>query len=266
MISLDGHTAEELGLRIHAEFIEPSIPRTRDVTVSIPGMHGAYYFGSDFEPREFNIPISQTEQELRGDSYVLLKRLKKLLFDETGRPKEVKLIILTQPDIYYNVRFQGSMSLQELFRYKRFELPFVAYDPHAYATSKQDEVTWGSTEVTFQNTMYTYGHVGQGKERITATKTINYPVDGLLIAPKISITGTGTNVRIALRGVGMVIPSFSGTVVIDSSKYEVTYNGNDALSMVRGEFLFFQDGNNPLAITGTAMNFDLYVDLRNKYM
>ncbi|TSB47122.1 distal tail protein Dit [Alkalicoccobacillus porphyridii] len=266
MITLDGHTAEELGLRIHAEFLEPALPSTNDVTVSIPGMHGAHYFGSDFQPREINIPISQTEQETRRDSYLTLKKLKKVLLDGTGRPKEVKLIILTQPDVYYKVRFHGSMSLQELFRFKRFELPLIAYDPHSYAVVKQDEVTWGSMDITFENTQFLMGHLGVSAQRIIENTTINYTVDGLNSSPLIRLSGTGENVRLSVNGKSLTIPNLTGTFNIDTSNYTVERNGENALHLMSGDFLAFVEGVNRLEISGSNMNFAFYTDIRNKYM
>ena len=65
-----------------------TLPEIEDKTVEIPGMDGAYFYGSNFKIRTFNIPIafdSMTEVQLRKFKQMFgCQQMGLLIFDEAG--------------------------------------------------------------------------------------------------------------------------------------------------------------------------------------
>ncbi|PGU29660.1 phage tail protein, partial [Bacillus cereus] len=89
-LTIDGKTLKELGLALLPEHEHPAAPSTRDYTVTIPGMSGAYDFGADLEARPFTLPLLVKPQS----SYELAPKIREIMktfFDPYGKPKTMKL-------------------------------------------------------------------------------------------------------------------------------------------------------------------------------
>lgn len=128
-LTLDGKPLKQLGLALLPGYQHPAAPPVRDYTVSIPGRPGAYYFGSDIDPMEFNLPLIIKPQENRYELAAAIRKMVDTFIDPYGKPKEVKLIYDYEPDKYYLARYSGSMSIERYFRMGKFELPMIAYVP-----------------------------------------------------------------------------------------------------------------------------------------
>jgi predicted phage tail component-like protein len=133
MLSIDGiHIENDLGLHLLADSSEPMLPTTRDVSLTIPGKHGAYVFDSYFEPRTFIPKILIPSQKDLIEVQKIVRQVATLLVDENGKPKDVKLIYDYEPDKWYTARFSGYISIDRIAKTGIFSIPFTAYDPYAY--------------------------------------------------------------------------------------------------------------------------------------
>lgn len=245
---------------------EQSAPELRNMSVTIPGRHGAYDFGAYMEPREFVL-----HAVFRRQNYANLKRqlreLNSCLYDEYGRPKTVTLRFGDELDKFYYARLTGAI-VPELTAHRGFiEIPLTAFDPYAYSRYSTDEIVWGSEEITFEY-YYLLGLGGTGGgEHITSPTSINVYNDGVSVSPVIEIDGKANNLRISVNGKSFTLPNFSSTRwVIDGESFAVTRNGSTDLDAMSGDFLTFVNGDNNVNITGTNMDFELTIKHRDKYV
>ncbi|PPA70032.1 phage tail domain-containing protein [Jeotgalibacillus proteolyticus] len=265
-VYIDDYLLQDDGLIITLDSEESLLPPVRNNSVTIPGRPGAYDFGGEFDVRPFNlicVKFSDSHTNFKFDTRKFSGRFK----DQYGKLKTVKLRFGDEPDKFYWVRLTSGIPIEKLAKNGRFVLPLTAYDPAAYSIVTSDEVTWGSTELTFASS-YEFGHMGTGVVNVTAPQTINYTVTGDYLKPKIEITGSATSLTISANGRSISLPSFSNvTWVIDGEMYDVLKNGQNAIGEVIGPFnpIEFFNGDNELQITGTGLNFTLKVPIRDKY-
>ncbi|MFC9728353.1 phage tail domain-containing protein [Bacillus cereus] len=271
-LTIDGKSLNQLGLALLPGFQHPAAPPIRDYTVSIPGRPGAYYFGSDIDPLEFNLPLIIKPQENRFELAAAIRKMVTAFIDYYGKPKLVKLIYDYEPDKYYLVQYSGSLPIDRYFSLGKFELPLIAYDPNAYSVVSNDEITWGSQNITFENMIYTYGHNGGGQvEKVTSSKLYSVFVSGLVQNPIITINGSGANVIVSANGKSFSLGTFNNTNwLIDGNTWTVLKNGANGLSDYNknyptGSWLEFIPGDNKISINGTSLNLTIQVKFRDKF-
>lgn len=264
---IDDVKLQDMGLTVKLSSQEPILPATRDNIVTIPGMHGAYDYGADLEPRLFALDCMY-EKVSWMDLKIRIREFVRILLDNYGRPKTVKLRFGDESDLYYNVRYSGSIPLDRLAGLGSFTLPLTAYDPHAYSVATNDEVTWGSQEITFANTFFKYGDTNSGEVKtITSPQSIPIKVNGLVAMPIITISGSGTNVTLSVNRKTMSIGSFTSTNwLIDLGAYAILKNGANGLSSYSGDWLEFMPGDNQFSIAGSGLNLSVQVKIRDKFM
>lgn len=266
-VFIDDIKLQDIGVIVKLESQEDMLPSTRDQVVSIPGMHGAYDFGAWIEPRSF---ILSCRFEERG--YINLKERVRnfvmLFLDHFGKPKNVKLRFGDEPDKYYTVRYSGAIPLQRIAGFGLFSVPLTAYDPHAYTTTSNEDVFWGSEDITFLNTSYTYGHTGGGQSTsVTSPKNIPVYVSGLAIKPVVVINGTGTNVTLSANGKTCSLGTFTNTNwTIDLHEYIVIKNGVNGMNSFTGNWLEFLPGQNNIAVGGSNLSLTIQVKFEDKFM
>ncbi|MGI8363066.1 phage tail domain-containing protein [Bacillus cereus] len=272
-LTIDGKPLNQLGLALLPGFQHPAAPPIRDYTVSIPGRPGAYYFGSDIDPMEFNLPLIIKPQENRFELAAAIRKMVAAFIDPHGKPKEVKMIYDYEPDKYYLVQYSGSLPIDRYFSLGKFELPLIAYNPHAYSLVTNDDITWGSENITFENMTYTYGHTGGGQvEKITSPKLYSVFVSGLVQNPIILVSGSGTDVVMSANGKSFSLGTFNNTNwLIDGNTWTVLKNGSNGLSdynknYPQGDWLEFKQGNNTLSINGIGLNLTIQVKFRDKFI
>ena len=266
-VFIDDIKLQDIGIIVKLDSQEPLLPSTRDQFVTIPGSHGAYDYGAWLQPRTFELAC-MFKRKNYTDLKQKIRKFINLLLDYRGRPKDLKLRFGDEPQKYYTVRYSGAISLDRLVGMPSFILPLTAYNPHAYTITSNDEVTWGSKEITFLNTAYTFGHTGGGKAK-SITSPQNYPVyvSGLAIKPIITITGTGTNVTLSTNSKACSLGTFTNTNwIIDLEEYTVIRNGVNGLSDFNGDFLEFMPGQNQISIGGSNLNFTIQVKFEDKFM
>ena len=148
--TLGGKTASALGLELLQGTQRRILPDTRDIVLTIPGRPGAYDFGGEFEARLFELECllhgATTSEQLQAR----IRNLAAHLIGKDGRPRTLELIFDDEPDKYYNVRFTGSLPIEQIVSVGQFVLPLVAYDPYEYAledTTKHVVITDSPTNI-----------------------------------------------------------------------------------------------------------------------
>lgn len=127
--TLNGIKAEDLGIIFLRNSQRPLLPSTRDMTIALPGRNGAWDFGADVEPKEFELEcgfITQDGVELQ----MYVERLARLLVDSYGKPRSLKLSFSYRPDREYTVRYSGDLEIERIYGVGKFTIPFKAYDPY----------------------------------------------------------------------------------------------------------------------------------------
>ncbi|PEB86076.1 phage tail protein [Bacillus thuringiensis] len=267
-LTIDGKSLNQLGLALLPGFQHPAAPPIRDYTVSIPGRPGAYYFGSDIDPLEFNLPLIIKPQEDRYQLAAAIRKMVAVFIDPYGKPKEVKLIYDYEPDKYYLVRYSGSMPIDRYFRMGKFELPLIAYDPYAYSiASSTDEVRWGD-DIPFMSDIPL--GIGESSYNVTTPQTLNIDNFGTrVLRPVIEISGTATSLTLAIQGESFSLGTFTNsTILIDAEQYAALKNGQNFLFQIQGnlEKLELIPGANAIQIGGSNLNINIAFKYRAKYI
>ncbi|EEK75206.1 hypothetical protein bcere0007_3320 [Bacillus mycoides] len=266
-LTIDGKTLNELGLALLPEHQHPAAPSTRDYTVSIPGVPGAYDFGSDLESRPFTLPLLVKPQPDQYLSARKIREIMKTFFDPHGKPKTVKLIFDYEPDKYYKVRYSGSLDTTRYKTMANLVLPLTAFDPHAYSVfDTANDILWGSnipfmSDIPFGITDYMYD--------VTAPTTLKIEnVGSLVVRPIIRITGSASSMVLTANGKSFAVGAFpEGAVfLIDSKHYTVMRDGQNYISKMAGDFLELMPGNNSVKINGSNLHFQISFEFNAKYM
>ena len=142
MITLGGKTDAELGFTVMSpNTLRPNLPDTRDYTTVISGRHGAYDFGADLGPRAFLLNCWFNEDLDDEDIETAVIALNAHLLDNWGKPKTLELIFDWQPTRHYDVRYSGKLAIDtsEAMARRKFTLPLIAFDPHAFGEEEEVE-------------------------------------------------------------------------------------------------------------------------------
>ncbi len=182
---MGGVRPQDIGLKVLRGSVRPILPDTRDRTLVIPGRNGSWDFGSDMEPRYFNLDC-QFVTRSASDLQYAVETLARLLVDTYGKPKSIELVFAVHSDRVYTVRYSGSLPIERLVGMGRFNLPLIAFDPYAYGTEQvfEDVIT---TE-PYQTTILSEGEirtepvivlVNEGSTTINYFKIVNeYKLEG----------------------------------------------------------------------------------------
>ncbi|HEK9100206.1 TPA: phage tail family protein [Bacillus pseudomycoides] len=266
-LTIDGKTLNELGLALLPGHEHPAAPSTRDYTVSIPGVPGAYDFGADLEPRPFTLPLLVKPQPSQALSARKIREIMKTFFDPYGKTKTVRLTFDYEPDKYYKVRYSGSLDTSRYKTMANLVFPLTAFDPYAYSVfDTTNDILWGS-DIPFMSDI-PFG-IGDYMYDVTAPTTLKIEnVGSLVVRPIIRITGSASSMTLATNGKSFSLGSFpeGANLLIDSQHYAVTRDGQNYISKMTGDFLELLPGENSISITGTNLNFQISFEFHAKYM
>lgn len=267
MITIDGHRLKEFNMVMLQNHDKPVLPQVRSQTISIPGVHGAHYMDSEFDPLPFNFPIGITPQSDYKNIIYQADRFADLFVDQFGKTKEVELILDYMPDRFYKVRYSGILPIRRLISMAEFDLPLTAYDPFSYSLEYSDQITWGSENITFDSTTYKFGHESLGSNVIVkAPTTKNINVVGYAIKPFIEIDGSADNLSLEVGGQIINFPSFNNSKwIIDCENYTVMKDGKSHYNDVRLRDFWLFRGENELKINGSNIDINLRVKFRDKF-
>lgn len=267
MIVLDGIPAEQLGMHVLKDYVDPSIPATRDLGVVIPGRHGEIDFGAFLGKREFNFPIVLIPQDSYYEALKKTDELKKILLDKYGRPRTFKLIVGDRPDRYYEARYSGALPINDLIKNRFFTLPLVAHDPMAYSIVKStDKLTWGS-KIPFATPIKISYKPSQYDVFEPTSLNVN-TIGSLVVRPVIEIFGRAKSLTLRINGALFTFGDLTnGIVMIDAENYTVLKNGQNYLPEMKGnvEMIELNPGDNEVEIGGIDLAVQLTLNFRGKY-
>lgn len=251
-VTIDGKTLNQLGLAMLKEHQHPAAPSTRDYTISIPGMAGAYDFGSDLGVRQFTLPLLVKPQPNENALALKVREIMKTFFDQYGKPRTIKLIFDYEPDKYYNVRYSGSLDMSRFKTMTKIVFPLTAFDPYAYALSsaydsknKQNYDTGlkydnGLMYPNTQNFQWLYSTHYSGVHNYSYYETtLKIIIKGRCKNPKITNLKTGKWIQIN--------ETFADAdqLIIDTKTWTVVKNGTiNLLAKYTGDFIQLVEGDN----------------------
>ena len=266
-VLIDGVRLADLGVHLLADSEEPILPNVRTQSVVIPGRHGAYDFGSYFEPRLLTLSCGINNQASLYHVQALVRKFSEMFLDQYGRPKEVTVEYEYDLGKQYTAKLASEVPINRIVRAGLFQVPLIAYDPYAYSTFTSDEVTWGSEVITFEYS-YLLGHDGTGGSvQVTSPTSQKVYVDGYAIKPVFEISGSASKLTVSSNGYTFELPSFTNeTWTIDCERYIVLRNGDNAFGdVVLGEFVL-TPGDNTVTFGGSGLDVDVRIKFRDKYM
>ncbi len=265
MIILDGKNISEFGFEVEPGHEDPITPNMERKTLPIPGRAGLWDFGTEIREKPFSFPIKIMDR-FHDNMQQAYNELVAFLFDDYGQPRTIKMVREYEPDKFYTVKVVQQMIPERPFEDGSLNLSFVADDPYKYSNVYADEVTWGSTNITFEAD-YLLGHTndfGSEKVNIIGPQTLNITASGLAVQPILIIEGTANNLTLSTNGHSFTLPNFSNTKwEIDFSKYLVSRNGQETMTEIRDFYLM--PGNNDIKISGSNINIKLQVKFKDKY-
>lgn len=260
---LDGKRADELGLVMLRQSQRPVLPGTSDITLQIPGKHGAWDFGADLGPRLFNLELAFVEYRAAALQQKV-SELAAFLVDAYGRPRTMELVFTIQPERIYLVRYSGSMPIERISGLGRFTLPLIAYDPFAYMDTDPilDSDILLDSDIRLDGEVYIIGTITG-----TRQEKVEY-VGNIADSPQITVVGSFNSLSIA---VGSKTFEFTKqinnqTLVINGRTMTVTLDGANALHYMTGDFLEFMPGENEITISGSGLNCDVSISLEPKFV
>lgn len=261
-IQLDGKTNVELNFLVLRGSKRPVLPSTVDRVLSIPGRNGSLHFGSDISVRQFDFVCAfNATSAAQLQQYV--SELAAFLLDEYGKPRDIELIFLAQPERYYTVRYAGSMPLDRIVGYGEFALPLIAFDPYAYLI---DPIL--DSEIILDSDIRLDGEV-YGFYDLTGGTSGTVPNVGKLISrPTISVEGSFTTLSITANGKTFTFSESmsNNTLIIDGESLTVKVSGGNKLSKMSGHFIELFPGDNAVTISGTGINFDIQFEVSPKFL
>ncbi|PEZ05566.1 phage tail protein [Bacillus sp. AFS018417] len=273
MITLDDkYRFEDFGFEYEPGNKDPLTPVFDRKTMFIPGRVGSYKFGAEIKEKHFTFPLKIMERfyDVMQQKF---NELTAFLFDPYGNPRKFKMVLDYEPDKFYYVELAQQIIPDRITDEADVVLVLVADDPRKYSLVTNDEVTWGSETITFENTIYTFGHTGGGQvEKITSPRLYSVFVSGMVQTPIIKINGTGTNVIVSANGKSFSLGTFNNTDwIIDGNTWTVLKNGANGLSdynkgYPNGSWLEFMPGDNQISINGTSLDLTIQIEFRDKFI
>lgn len=266
---LDGRNIKEFGLFLRPNHEHP-IPETRDQTIEIPGIHGLRHMGSTLGPRQFNLPLGIVPQIDRWELQRKIREFTRFLLDDYGRPRNMRLIFGYEPDKYYMVRYNGSISPERLVTIGVFELPLIAYDPHAY-------FLYSTTNIILDSDIPVLSDITLGAQyefdiNPTPTQSVVCDVinDGTVaVRPTILITGEADYITFWNTRTEEIffINDVRKPIEINGENYTVKVDGVENFSVLNGEFITLLPGENNIVIgAGGNRNLKAAFDFNFKYI
>ncbi|MCE4957722.1 phage tail domain-containing protein [Macrococcoides caseolyticum] len=269
-IYLDDVDIQTLGVFIDDSFSMPMFNIDHINSISIPGRPGELYYNDKPGPIVFKIPLySISDDELERQN--VMRRFKKLLIDNDGKSKVVKLKNSQEPDIYYNVRLSSSNEMdKDMHQVGEFELELTCYDGFGLSVLDNEAWFWGDNDITLNNEVRTMGETIEVSQiTLTSNGSITFTNLGYNVRPIIKLKGSGTNIAVYLGDATFsIIDLTNDELVIDMQEYNVYLNGVmnlDAITSMRWLDIIIKEGTNILTVNGTNLNLTVSIHYREIY-
>lgn len=268
-IYIDDVDIQTLGVYIDDSFAMPMFNIDHINSISIPGRPGELYYNDKPGPIIFKIPLySISDDELERQN--VMRRFKKLLIDNDGKSKVVKLKNSQEPDIYYNVRLSSSNEMdKDMHQVGEFELELTCYEGFGMLV-EEESLTWGDTVVPHGSFNYDFDDVGSMQSKqITSNDSMEFEIKGFNTLPKVTLTGSGTDIYLRINNVYSKIPTLTNqTLKIDSVEKSVYLNSVmnlDVFSDMNWIDYELIPGTNLLTVTGTNLNLNITIDYDERF-
>ena len=262
-MKLDGKDPiKEWGLIPTIGQIHPLTPDIRTNTMEIPGMDGAWDFGSEWGVRTFTIPFGKVNHD-RSIMQQQLRSFVAFLLDPYGRPREIKLTFDYEPDKYYLVKLNDRIEPERLIFSTQFEVNFIANKPQANFVVPSDKISWDA-DIPFINDVL--WDMGETEFKITKPQTITLVYSGTkAIRAGFKLKGNGTNVTLSANGKTMSFGNMDNvTYVVDGETYTIKKNGED--SLVTANFIELLHGENKVSVSGSNLNLTFTEQLTYQFI
>jgi predicted phage tail component-like protein len=262
---INGIDFAEYGVRVLAGGQHDALPETRDRTITIPGRHGAYDYGADLGPRQFELKCGLIDAIDPADLQVKIRKLVNELTDAYGRPKTVRLTFSEEPDKYYAVRYTGRVGVDRIHRLGFFSIPFTAFDPMARSVVTSDQIIMGSDTPIMSDFMWGTG---------LSERVIKYPQTFTIINNgstairfSFNVTGSGEGVKISANGRTFTLGTFADkTIDVNGVNYTVKVDGVTDLTGTSGDFVELMPGVNDVTVEGWALDMTISESLVYEYI
>lgn len=262
-MKLDGiDPIKEWGLIPTIGQLHPLTPELRTNEMEIPGMDGAWDFGSEWGVRTFTIPFGKVTH----DKYTMQQQLRSFvafLLDPYGKPREIKLTFDYEPDKYYMVKLNSRIEPERLYFTSEFELSFVAHKPQANFIVPSNQISWDS-DIPIMNSVL-WAMEGT-RFRIYQAQSINLVYSGTrAIRAGFKLQGSGTNVKVSANGKTMSFGNMRNTTFdVDGESYTIKQDGEDRL--LSTEFIELHHGENRVSISGSNLNLTFSEQLTYQFI
>jgi predicted phage tail component-like protein len=159
--SIDGISAADYGVTLLKDPDIPLISSSRDRKTQILNRSGVIWIDSALEPRYFSLECMFRNCFGPADLDSKIRTLAGALVDSSGKPKQIKLIFDETPDLYYLVRYSGSVPFARAWAgCSKFVLNLVADDPYTYEVDEEYDyktitTSGGNMTVTSSGTVST---------------------------------------------------------------------------------------------------------------
>lgn len=255
---------EDIGFKHILEISEPTIQEMDRNTIQIPEMIGELDFGEDIQGCTLSYTLLTNFKE-KIYYHEALNNLKKVLLDEYGYPRYIKLIRDYEPDKYFWVKVIAGSIPKMGQSLKSFTLDFRSNEPFSYSIEEVNDVKWGSTLIDFRAS-YKLGHEGSGAVDLPVTGPISFmPIlDGYAVQPYIILSGKADSISIRTGDSYITHNAFNGKLEIDTENYIAYINGVETMLQRFDEFYLIP--NQKVYISGTNMNFKVTMHYRWKYI
>ena len=263
MIMLDGvDPREKWGLNPLRGHSNPATPDLQSVLMEIPGMPGAWDYGTKIGTRSFSIPFGKIEKDY-FEKQRIIRDFVAFLMDPYGRPREVKMVFKYDSDKYYLVKLSGQFDPDRAAAAVQFTVPFVAAKPEAYFIVPSNQISWDS-DIPFYNDIL-WG-MDQTEFKIISPQTITIVYSGTkAIRAGFKLQGTGNNVKVSANGKTMTFGNMNSTTYeVDGETYTIKKNGVD--SLVSTEFIELKHGENKVSISGSSLNLTFSEQLTYQFI
>lgn len=253
----------DLGMRVLRESQRPITAPTVDTIVYVPYMHGAYDFGAYLGPRPFELDCALISRDA-AEVQELASSLAAYLLDADGRPKTMPLILSSQPDRQFMVRYSGDLQISRVAGLGTFKLPFTAFDPFAYST-------WDSLDLNVDS------EVSVDSDILVDTGyafTISYPQNiqaynygNQNIRPIIEISGSFASLSLTLAGNTFAYNASmsGGTLTVDFERKTAKIGGVSVLANTNARFGYLPVGVSDIIVGGAGLNFNMALKFKMKY-
>ncbi|WP_341356640.1 hypothetical protein [Rossellomorea sp. y25] len=264
MITMDDkYRFEDFGFFCEPGNEDPATPDFEEKTLFIPGKVGEWDFGTEVKGRQFSFPLKimnryYTNMQRQLNDFVAF------LLDPYGKPRLIKIESDYDPGKYCMAKINGPVVPQRVEEEWVINLNFKANDPLKYSDTESHEVHWDSTTVTFDD-VYSINTVFVDDVLITSPQTVETTITGYAMSPTILVSGSGENVTLSANGKSLILGTFSNSVFeIRGNDFTILKDGKE--EFIVGDFFDLLPGLNQIAISGSNLNFNLSIRVRDQYI